>query len=179
MADPKRGASAQTDRRPWPVLIAYTWDLLIGIIAIFGALAALGGRVAVGSRTVTLPLPLQMLDALSAAAFAATLIVVATLLTRRNRWIRWVQIATLGIAVSLLGLSVVLGELRGGIETFALLVSLLVILLHLAVITLMTERRVIDWYVEPGRPARYVVGTLAFWASSNLALLLVAALASQ
>jgi hypothetical protein len=177
MPEPERGVTARTDQRPWPVLIAYTWDLLIGIVAIFGALAALGGTVTVGARTVRLPLPLQVLDALSAAAFATTLIVVATQLTRRNRWIRRVQIATLSIAVSLLGLSVVIRELRGGIETLALLVSLLVILLHLAVIVVMTERRIVDWYVEPGRPPRYVVGTLAFWAASNLALLLVEALA--
>lgn len=177
MAEPDRRISSQTDKRPWLVLVAYTWDLLIGIVAIFGALAALGGKVTVGTRTVALPLPLQVLDALSAAAFAATLIVVATLLTRRNRWIRWVQIATLATAVSLLSLSVVLGEVRGGIETLALLVSLLVILLHLAVIVVMTERRIKDWFAEPGRPPRYVLATLAFWAASNLALLLVAALA--
>lgn len=177
MPEPERRLSTQTDKRPWPVLIAYTWDLLIGIVAIFGALAALGGKVTVGARTVTLPLPLQVLDALSAAAFAATLIVVATLLTRRNRWIRWVQIATLVTAVALLSLSVVIGETRGGIETLALLVSLLVILLHLAVIVVMTERRVTEWYSEPGRPPRYVLATLGFWAATNLALLLVAAFA--
>ena len=175
MAEPERRVSTQTDQRPWLVLIAYTWDLLIGIVAIFGALAALGGKVTVGARTVTLPLPLQVLDGLSAGAFAVTLIVVATLLTRRNRWIRWVQISTLSIAVSLLGLSVALGELHGGIETLALLVSLLVILLHLAVIVVMTERRIVDWYVEPGRPPRYVLATLAFWTATNLALLLVEA----
>ena len=177
MVEPERRVATPTDQRPWPVLIVYTWDLLIGIVAIFAALAALGGKVSVGSRTVTLAPPLQVLDALSAAAFAATLIVVATLLTRRNRWIRRVQIATLGIAVSLLGLSVVIGELRGGIETPALLVSLLVMLLHVAVIVVMTERRVADWYTEPGRPERYVLGTLAFWAASTLALLVVEALA--
>jgi len=177
MAAPERRASAQPDQRPWLVLIAYTWDLLLGIIAIFGALAALGGKLSVGAHSVTLPLPLQVLDALSAAAFAATLIVVATLLTRRNRWIRRVQIATLATAASLLGLSVLIGELRGGIETLALLVSLLVILVHLAVIVVMTERRIADWYIEPGRPERYVLATLVFWAASNLALLLAEALA--
>ena len=177
MAEPERRVSKQPEQRPWPVLIVYTWDLLIGIVAIFGSLAAIGGKVTVGTRTVTLPLPLQVLEALSAAAFAATLIVVATLLTRRNRWIRWVQIAALAIAVSLLSLSVVLGETRGGIETLALLVSLLVILLHLAVIFVMTERRIVDWYAEPGRPPSYVLATLGFWAATNLALLLVEAFA--
>lgn len=177
MPEPERRVSTQADQRPWLVLIVYTWDLLIGIVAIFGALAALGGRVSIGSRTVTLPPPLQVLDALSAAAFAATLIVVATLLTRRDRWIRWVQIATLAAAVSLLGLSVLIGEVRGGIETLALLVSLLVILLHLAVIVVMTERRIAGWYTEPGRPQRYVLACLAFWAASNLALLVIEAFA--
>lgn len=70
-----------------------------------------------------------------------------------------------------------LGEVRGGIATLALLVSLLVILLHLAVIVVMTERRIKDWYAEPGRASRYVLAALAFWAASNLALLLVEALA--
>ena len=176
MPEPDRRVAAQSEQRPTLVLIVYCWDVLLGILAILGALTALGGQVAVGSRMVTIPLPLQILDALSSAAYAAVLIMIASLLTRPKRWIRAVQIATMTAAVVLVALSVLLAGITGGLATVPLLVSLLFALLDTATIVVMTERRIKDWYVEPGRVPRYVLGALAFWAASSVALLIVESL---
>ena len=176
MAEPDRRVATQRDHRPTPVLAVYTWDMLLGILAIFGALAALGGQVRVGAREVSIPLPLQILGALSSAAYAAVLIIIASLLTRPNRWIRQVQIATFATAIALLALSLLLAGLTGGLDTPALLVSLLFILFDVAAIVVMTEQRINRWYVEPGRTPRYVLGAIAFWAVSSIALIVVEAL---
>jgi hypothetical protein len=176
MVEPDQRVAAQRDQRPTPVLAVYTWDMLLGILSIFGALAALGGQVSVGSRLVSIPLPLQILGALSSAAYAAVLIIIASLLTRPHRWIRLVQIATFATAIALLALSLLLAGVTGGLGTVALLVSLLFILFDVAAIVLMTEQRIRRWYVEPGCAPRYVLGALAFWATSSVALLVVESL---
>ena len=176
MAEPDRRVAAHADQRPTLALIVYCWDMLLGILAIFGALAALGGQVAVGSRLVTIPLPLQILDALSSAAYAAVLIMIASLLTRPKRWIRNAQLVTMSTAISLVALSLLLAGITGGLSTVPLLISLLFALLDFAAIVVMTERRIKDWYVEPGATPRYVLGTLAFWGVSSVALLIVEAL---
>lgn len=176
MAEPDPRAAAQSEQRPTLVLIAYCWDMLLGIAAIFGALAALGGRVAVGSRLVAIPLPLQILDALSSAAYAALLIMIASLLTRPQRWIRRLQIVTMAVAIALLGLSLLFAGVTGGLETVPLLVSLLFVLVDFLVIVVMTEGRIAGWYAEPGAMPRYALGALAFWAVSSVALLVVEAL---
>lgn len=176
MAEPEQHAAAQSEQRPTLVLIVYCWDMLLGILAIFGALAALGGQVAVGARQVTIPLPLQILDALSSAAYAAILVMIASLLTRPRRWIRGVQIATMAAAITLVVLSLVLAAITGGLSTVPLLVSLLFALLDVLAIVIMTERRITNWYTEPGGTPRYVLGTLAFWVMSSVALLIVESL---
>lgn len=176
MAEPERTVAAQSEQRPTLVLVVYCWDMLLGILAIFGALAALGGQVAVGSRSVTIPLPLQILDALSSAAYAALLIMVASLLTRPKRWIRLLQIATMAVAIALLALSLVFAAVTGGLATVPLLVSLLFVLLDVLAIVVMTDRRITQWYVEPGTMPRYALGTLVFWAASSVALVTVEAL---
>ncbi|HEX6538843.1 MAG TPA: hypothetical protein VF155_06670 [Candidatus Dormibacteraeota bacterium] len=176
MAEPNQRAAAQSEQRPTLVLIAYCWDMLLGILAIFGALAALGGQVAVGARQVTIPLPLQILDALSSAAYAAILIMIASLLTRPKRWIRTVQIVTMASAVTLVALSLLLAAVTGGLAAVPLLISLLFALLDVAAIVLMTERKIKNWYVEPGSIPRYVLATLGFWVLSSVALLIVESL---
>ena len=173
MAEPTRRAADRSEQRPTPVLIVYCWDMVLGILAIFGAMAALGGQVAVGTRTVTVPLPLQILDALSSASYAAILIMVASMLTRPQRWIRRLQIATLAIAVGLAGVSLLLAWATGGLGTVPLLVSLLFVLLDLLAIVIMTERRIGVWYAEPAPTPRYAAAALAFWAVTSLAVLVV------
>jgi hypothetical protein len=176
MADPDQRAAAQSEQRPTLVLIVYCWDMLLGILAIFGALAALGGQVAVGARQVTIPLPLQILDAVSSAAYAAILIMVASLLTRPKRWIRSVQMGTMAAAVTLVLLSLVLAAITGGLSTVPLLISLLFALIDVLAIVIMTERRIATWYVEAGGTPKYVLGTVAFWVASSVALLIVESL---
>ena len=177
MAGPSPRAADRTEQRPTLVLIVYCWDVLLGILAIFAALAALGGQVAVGSRLVTVALPLQVLDAMASAAYAMILILLASLLTRPRAWIRRMQMATLAIAVALTALSLLLAAATGGIGTVPLLVSVLVALLDLLALVVMTERRIAAWYVEPGRTPRYAMAMLAFWAVVSLALLIADAIA--
>src|SRR5215471_7255320 len=121
MAEPTPRVSAASEQRPTLVLIVYCWDMLLGILAVFGALAALGVQVAVGARLVSIPLPLQILDALSSAVYAALLIMVASLLTRPKRWIRQLQITTMAVAIGLVALSLVFAALTGGLATAPLL----------------------------------------------------------
>ena len=172
MAEPTRRAADQTEQRPTLVLIVYCWDIVLGILAIFGAMAALGGQVAVGTRTVTVPLPLQILDALSSASYAAVLIMVASLLTRPRQWIRRLQIVTLTIAVALAAISLLLAWITGGLGTVPFLVSLLFVLLDLFAIVIMTERRITTWYAEPGPTPRYAAAALAFWAVTSFTVLI-------
>lgn len=176
MAEPEQSVAAQSEQRPTLVLIVYCWDMLLGILAIFGALAAMGGQVAVGARLVSVPLPLQILDALSSAAYAGLLIMVASLLTRPKRWIRRLQILTMAVAIALVALSLLLAGITGGLGTVPLLVSLLFVLLDVLAIVVMTEGRIARWYVEPGGLPGYAAGILAFWAVSSVALLIVEAL---
>lgn len=176
MAEPNQRTTAASEQRPTLVLIVYCWDMLLGILAVFGALAALGGQVSVGARVVTIPLPLQILDALSSAAYAALLIMIASLLTRPKKWIRTVQIGTMAFAIALVLLSLLLAAITGGLSAVPLLVSLLFALLDSAVIVVMTEKRIATWYTEDGRIPRYAMGTLGFWALSSVALLIVEAL---
>ena len=169
-------AAERTEQRPTPVLIVYCWDVLLAILAIFAAMAALGGEVAVGARLVTVPAALQWLDALASAVYAAVLITMASLLTRPQAWIRRTQIATLAIAMALTALSLVLAATTGGLGTVPLLVSILFMLLDLLALVVMTERRIAAWYAEPGRTPRPVIAALAFWSATSVALLISAAL---
>jgi hypothetical protein len=178
---PRMSASAptgeeQAQQRPTLVLLVYSWDMLLGILAIFGALAAFGGQVAVGARLIEVPLLLQILGAMSSAAYAAILLILAALLTRRQTWIRRVQIVTLAAAVALALSSLLVGYLSGGgVDILALLVTLLFVLVDTLCIVVMTEKRINAWYTEPAAAPRYAVGTLGFWVLSGLALLIIQA----
>ena len=176
MTDTRPAAAGQSEQRPTLVLAVYCWDMLLGILAVFGALAALGGQVAVGTRLVALPLVLQVVDAMSSAAYAAVLVMIASLLTRPAVWVRQVQIVTMATAIVLAGLSLLAAGVTGGLAVVPLLVSLLFVLFDVLAIVIMTERRITTWYVEPGRTPRYVIGALAFWAMSSVALIVVDAL---
>ena len=168
---------AGDDRRPGAVLAVYSWDMLLALLALLGALAAFGGQASVGSRTVNVGVPEQVLAALSSASFAALLIILATLLTRRHRWVRVMQIATLGTAIALGAVSLLLAAVvpGQGISASAL-TALLVLLIDAIVIVALTGARVVAWYTAPGSAPRYVSGALGFWAVSSAVLILVQAL---
>jgi hypothetical protein len=155
------------------VLVAYCWDMVLALLAVFGALAAFAGQAAVGARIITFPLPLQVVAALSSASYAAVLVIVASMLTRPQRWIRRAQIATLAVALVLAGVSLLVTGVTSGLDTIPLLVTLLFMLLDMLVIVVMTERRLVSWYTEPGGTPAYVLGALGFWVVSSAVLLIV------
>ncbi|HKR99253.1 MAG TPA: hypothetical protein VJU79_07035 [Candidatus Dormibacteraeota bacterium] len=169
----------EEETRPAAVLAVYTWDMLLAILAVFQALAPFAGAV-VNSRgeTVPLSLPVQILLALSSAASAATLIIVASLLTRRRRWVRLMQMVVMGVSIALAAISLLVDVLIGAdLPLASVLLTLLILLLDLLALVLMTERRLVAWYREPGAPPRYITGTVLFWVLSGCAAIgLLAAL---
>ena len=170
MADAPR---AEDQPRPTVLLLVYSWDLLLAILAVFGALAPFaGGLVTSSGSSVSIALPLQIVLALSSAAYAAVLIIVASLLTRRRRWVRMMQMEIMGIAIALAMLSLLVSWVIGAdLPLVSLLGILFFVLLDVLTIVLMTERRVIDWYTEPGSAPRYATATLAFWTLTGCAVI--------
>ncbi|MBV8302550.1 MAG: hypothetical protein JOY68_11565 [Candidatus Dormibacteraeota bacterium] len=170
---PTTPSSDAEERRPTLVLLVYCWDLFLAILALFGALAPLGGGLQLGGSIKPTPLPLEILAALSSASYAVVLVIVATLLTRRQRWIQRTQILVFALAVGLGALSLLVAALTGGIATGPLLVIVLFLLIDAAAILVMTERRIGAWYVEPGPMPWYASGTLVFWVLSSVALVVL------
>jgi hypothetical protein len=165
--------------RPAALLAVYTWDMLLAILAVFQALAPLaGGLVNSKGQAVGLPVPLQIVLALSSASSAAMLIMIASLLTRRRQWVRRMQMAVMALSIGLALVSLVVDVLIGAdLPLVSVLITLLVLLIDLLAIVLMTERRVVTWYNQPGPPPQYITGTLVFWAVSGCAAIgLLAAL---
>ncbi len=173
MPELSRPTQEQSEQRPALLLLVYSWDMFSAILAIFEALAPFAGGVAIGVRMVAVPLVLQLLGALSSAAYAAILIIVASLLTRRKQWIQRIQIIALGGAIILSVVSLLISNARGGVDIVPVLTTALIILIDLLAIVVMTERRVTAWYSERSRPPRYATGTLGFWVVSSIALIIV------
>ncbi len=160
------------------VLAIYSWDMVLALLALLGALAAFGGEATVGTRTVDVSLAEQVLAAVESASFAALLIILATLLTRRQRWVRTAQIATLGIAIALGAVSLLLAAVLPGqgVQSTAL-AAVLVLVVDAAAVVALTGTRVAGWYAgRDGRMPRYVGGTMAFWAASSAVLIVLSAL---
>ncbi len=170
--------ATEEERRPVAILVIYSWNMLLALLALLGALAAFGGQATVGNRTVTVSLGEQILAAVSSASFAGLLIILATLLTRRQRWVRAAQIATLATAIALGAASLLVAALLPGqgLQTSAL-TAVLVLVVDAAAIVAMTGQRVIRWYnLTDGRTPRYISGTVLFWAVSSAVLILLQAL---
>jgi len=164
------------ERRPAAVLAVYSWDLLRAIGALFGAIAPFAGGLRSGTQAVKLGLPVQITGALASASFAATLLILASLLTRRQAWVRRLQIATMATAVALAGVSLAVGyATASGIELGGLFGTLLFMLLDALTIMIMTERGVTAWYGEAATTPRYALGTYGFWALSGCALVAISA----
>ena len=161
------------------MLFVYTWDLALAILAIFGALAPFAGGVATGKGgTASLPLAAQVVAAVSSASYAATLIIVAALLTRKRAWVRQTQIGTLGTAIALAAISVVVGAIVGnGVDATGLVVTLIFVLLDALAIEIMTDRRVVSWYDQTATIPAYVWVTLALWIGGSVMIIILAALA--
>ncbi len=168
----------EEERRPGTILAVYSWDMLLALLALLGALAAFGGQATVGNRTVNVGLGEQILAAVSSASFAALLIILATLLTRRQRWVRTAQIVTMVTAIAIAAVSLLLAAVLPGqgLPTSAL-AALLVLVVDAAVIVAMTAPRVKAWYslTEAAMP-RYISATIGFWAASGAVLVVLQAL---
>lgn len=170
--------ATEEERRPGTILAVYSWDMLRALLALLGALAAFGGQATVGSRAVTVGLGEQILAAVSSAAFAGLLIILATLLTRRHRWVRIAQMLTMATAIAVGAVSLLLAAVLPGQGLQASALSaLLVLVIDAAVIVAMTAPRVVAWYnlAEVRMPA-YISGTMAFWAASSAVLIVLQAL---
>jgi len=169
----------EQERRPGAVLFVYTWDLALAILALFGALAPFAGGVATGTGgTASLPLAAQVVAAVSSASYAATLIIVASLLTRKRAWVRQTQIGTLGTAIALAAISVAVGAIVGnGVDATGLVVTLIFVLLDALAIVIMTERRVVTWYDQTATVPVYVWATLGLWIGGSVMIIVLAALA--
>jgi len=111
------------------------------------------------------------------ASFAGLLIMLATLLTRRQRWVRTAQMATLAIAIVLGGLSLLLAVVvpGQGLQASAL-TALLVLVVDAAAIVALTAQRVIAWYNQTGDIPRYISATIVFWAATSAVLIVLQSL---
>jgi len=167
----------EQERRPGAVLFVYTWDLALAILALFGALAPFAGGVASSSGVKPLPLAAQIIAAVSSASYAATLIIVASLLTRKRTWVRLTQIATLATAIALAAISILVSTVAGnGIELTPLLVTLFFVLLDALAIVVMTERRVVGWYDQVASIPVYVWATLVLWVGGSAMIIVIDAI---
>ena len=178
MQSPAPTTATEEERRPGAILAVYSWDMLRALLALLGALAAFGGQATVGSRTVNVTVGEQVLAAVSSAAFAGLLIIMATLLTRRHRWVRFAQIVILATAIAIGAVSLLLAAVLPGQGLSAsALTAVLVLVVDAAVIVAMTGRRVIAWYnLTEARMPVYISATIAFWAASSAVLIVLQAL---
>jgi hypothetical protein len=169
----------EQERRPGAVLFVYTWDLALAILALFGALAPFAGGVATGTGgTATLPLAAQVILAVSSASYAATLIIIASLLTRKHTGLRQAQIGTLATAIALAVVSEAIGAIVGnGAGVPALIITLIFVLLDALAIVIMTDRRVVGWYDQSTSIPFYVWVTLVLWVGGSLMIIVVSATA--
>jgi hypothetical protein len=168
----------EEERRPGAILAIYSWDMLRALLALLGALAAFGGQATVGSRTVNVGIGEQILAAVSSASFAGLLIILATLLTRRHRWVRTAQMVTMATAIAVGAVSLLLAAVLPGqgLQASALTAAL-VLVVDAAVIVAMTAPRVVGWYnLTEARMPSYITATIAFWAASSAVLILLQAL---
>jgi hypothetical protein len=167
----------EQEHRPGAVLFVYTWDLALAILALFGALAPFAGAVQSSSGAKPIPLTVQVIAAVSSASYAATLIIIAALLTRRRAWVRLTQVGTLATAIVLAAISITVGAVVGnGIGLTALLVTLFFVLLDVLAIVVMTERRVVSWYDQSANIPVYVWATLVLWVGGSATTIVVGAI---
>jgi hypothetical protein len=158
----------EQEHRPGAVLYVYTWDLILVILAFLVTLAPFAGAVQSSSGVQPLPFSAQVIEAVSSAAFAATLIILASLLTRRHAWVRIVQIGTLVTHITLAILSEVVLAISGNSAGVpGLLGTLLFVLLDGLAILIMTDRRVVTWYDKPAPIPVYVWAVLVLWIGGS------------
>ena len=174
---PVTTTTSAEERRPTALLLVYSWDIVRGILALIGALSSFGGAVVVAGRTVDVSVGAQILTALAAAALSAALIVVGTLLTRHQAWVRRAQIVVLVMAVLMAAGSFAVDQLtaHAGLDVGGLLGLATISLIDLVAVFAMTGPRIVAWFGQPGSVPIYVSGLVAFWAATMVAFVTVRA----
>lgn len=169
-----RSTAADEPKRPFALLLVYTWDLILAIFAVFGAVAAFNGDVQVGSRVVHQSTAAQVLTALASASLAAALFVIGTLLPRHAAWVRRAQIVVMLMAIAMIWGSVAVDDISAhAFESTALYGVAIFSLVDLAAVFAMTGPRVRGWYTEPGPVPLYLGALIAFWAATSVAFVLL------
>lgn len=168
----------EDERRPTTLLLVYTWDILLAIGALIeGVFAPFGGAVQVGERTLTTPVAVQILEAISSAALGGALILVGTLLTRHDAWVRRAQIFVLSMAAAIGTASfAVVAAVAHSLDVAGLLGTAALVLVDLVAIYAMTAPRVVQWFRDPGVVPIYVGGLITFWAATSVAFVTLRAL---
>ncbi|HET9052373.1 MAG TPA: hypothetical protein VFO60_11785 [Candidatus Dormibacteraeota bacterium] len=165
--DAERAAAAEP-RRPPVLILVYTWDVLRSILAVFGAIGAFSGRESNG-KDLSVPVSVQIFQALADAALAVALFLVGTLLTRRAGWVRRAQVVILVMAIVLNAVTVTVTMVTDASsrDLTTGLVSALFALVDLVVVVAMTSPRIRGWFDEPGAVPTYMGGLIAFWAAAS------------
>lgn len=159
------------ERRPTALLLVFTWDMLLAVGLVLFAFAVFAGNREKNGQTVPIPVAVQIFQALAYAALATALFLVGTMLTRKTRWVRRAQLVILAMHVLLLGLSlaVVLVTDESTRSAGYVLGAAAVMLIDGLAMLGMTERRVTDWFDEPGEVPFYIGALIAFWAAASSA----------
>ena len=167
-SDATVGGEAE-DRRPAALVLVYTWDIVRAILALFAALGSFSGTRRQNGRDVSVPITVQILQALAAGALAIALFLIGTLLTRRAAWVRRAQWIVLVMAIAFnavtVTVSMVTDETARDLTTG--LVSALLVLVDLLVVAVMTGPRMKRWFNDPGVVPTYIGGLIAFWAAAS------------
>lgn len=158
------------EKRPTTLLLVYTWDILLAIGALIEVFAPFAGGVEVAGRTVDTPLPVQILVALSNAAFAGALILIGTLLTRHDSWVRRAQIVVLTMAGGIRAITFTIDSATGrSLDLGGLLGIVAILLIDVVAIYALTSARVVAWFRDPGPVPVYIGAMIAFWAAVSVA----------
>lgn len=165
---PRAGVD-EDERRPPLLVFVYTWDVVRAILALFAAIGSFSGTRRQNGHDVSVPIAVQILEALAAGALAIALFLIGTLLTRRAAWVRRAQWIVLAMAITLnvvtVTVSMVTDESARDLATG--LVSALLVLVDLLVVFVMTGSRMKRWFHEPGVVPTYIGGLIAFWAAAS------------
>ena len=162
--------SVPDEKRPTSLLLIYTWDILLAIGALIEVFAPFSGGVEVNGKTVDTPLVVQILVAISNAAFAGALILIGTLLTRHDAWVRRAQIVVLSMAGGIRLVSFVIDSATGrSLDVGGLLGILVIVLIDVLAIYALTSSRVVAWFRDPGPVPVYIGALVAFWAAVSVA----------
>ena len=151
------------------MLFVYTWDLALAILALFVTLAPFAGAVQSSSGAKALPIAAQIIEAVSYAAFAATLIILGVTAHSpscvdadgADRHPRHPNSARGRLGSRACDLRQQRGIRRAPRDTASSCSS------TSSRSLIMTDRRVVAWYDRPSAIPVYVWATLGIWVGGS------------